>query len=49
MLGLARKIFVAQHSLTTASMSDWISSWTDWVARIIAAFFLRHVFSARVM
>ena len=49
MFGLARNILVGQDSLTICSMSEAASSTTDCVARIMAAFFLRHVFSARMI
>jgi len=42
---LARKIFVGQLSATIASIPDSSSSLMDWVARIIAALCLRHVFA----
>ena len=49
MLGFDKKILVGQDSLTMCSMSEAASSTTDCVARIMAAFFFRHVFSARVI
>ncbi len=49
MSGFAKKIFVAQLSITTFTISDLSNSSSDCVERIMAALFLRHVFKASTM